>query len=96
MSSQDDKDKEIALLKDALAKSEALSAALQKQLDAVSNLHRVQAITISSQINTIREQIELHPEDIPAIQERAKKAEEERLRIMNETAVKKDPEDQGC
>ncbi|EDU42816.1 predicted protein [Pyrenophora tritici-repentis Pt-1C-BFP] len=48
------------------------------------------AVTISSQIDTIRELIRLHPEDIPDIQGRAKAAEEERLRIVKDSSVKQE------
>jgi len=82
MSSQDAKDAEIAHLKMALAQEKALHARTKKQLDTVAHLHRAQAVTIASQINIIREQIRLHPEDVAAINQRARNAEEDRLRII--------------
>ncbi|KAF7441521.1 hypothetical protein A1F99_141860, partial [Pyrenophora tritici-repentis] len=85
MSSQDAKDKEIARLKTELAKATVVYEQAQKQLESISTLHRTQAVTISSQIDTIRELIRLHPEDIPDIQGRAKAAEEERLRIVKDS-----------
>ncbi|KAG9380702.1 hypothetical protein A1F94_008022 [Pyrenophora tritici-repentis] len=90
MSSQDAKDKEIARLKTELAKATVVYEQAQKQLESISTLHRTQAVTISSQIDTIRELIRLHPEDIPDIQGRAKAAEEERLRIVKDSSVKQE------
>jgi len=86
MSSPDTKDVEIAHLRTALAQEKALHARTKKQLDTTVYLQRTQAVTIASQINIIREQIRLHPEDIAAINQRARNAEEDRLRIVEEKA----------
>jgi hypothetical protein len=75
---------DVARLEAELAQEKAAHARTTKSLQAVTHLHANQAVTISSQIGIITSQMQRHPNDIPIIQEEAKRAEDERQRMKAE------------